>query len=484
VKKPSATQKKPGPLEKPSFLKKAIKAKRVAKKASLEVPQKEKKDADKAKAGQGSSDELPGPLVGKKVRIVSEKAGNQCYAWECTVQKHSNGFVHVFEVGLGKQVISEDYVQDLSDVQAATLFPPFPTLKRVDKHHILMSMGLLELEEGEVDALELLDKQEMILDQHIVGGLELLQWAFTDQPTISEIKFADPLFIECWSRHDEEPDAETPQMMSKFEVVFARLREAKLLLIPIFSVFPAHWTLLTVQKQGGVEEIKFFDSLLAFSEPAREKAARVLKLFSDQPLPPKWNSSFQHGATCGFWVLSYAEESMRCFLGQGRAAQKCGHSANAEKFRKRMKTLTLQLSAELKKTSDEKEKQVAAVEKAKKSEQHKKGYQAKVQELKKVEEELAALAKQLQGENKSFSVEDLSKAEKLNIAQLKTSGAGVCGSCRWQSGCLRCDWKKRFEYVRKKEEPLWLQGRKKEAENALALQNQKDKGAAEKAVAL
>ena len=114
----------------------------------------------------------------------------------------------------------------------------------------------------------------------------------------------------------------------------------------------------------------------------------------------------------------------------------------------------------------------------------KKGYQTKIEELKKEEKRLAAFAKQLQGENKSFSVEHLSKAEQLNIAQLKTSGAGVCGSCRWQSGCLRCDWKKRFEYVRKKEEPLWLQERRKEAENALALQNQKDKEAAEKAVAL
>ena len=45
-----------------------------------------------------------------------------------------------------------------------------------------------------------------------------------------------------------------------------------------------------------------------------------------------------------------------------------------------------------------------------------------------------------------WSVEDVREEHRKPYEKVRSEGLGVCGSCRWTSGCLRCDEKKAWNY--------------------------------------
>eukprot|EP00438_Fugacium_kawagutii_P003901 Skav220694 [mRNA] locus=scaffold472:421476:423095:- [translate_table: standard] len=95
-----------------------------------------------------------------------------------------------------------------------------------------------------------------------------------------------------------------------------------LLLVPVHSYNPQHWTLLSVRKAGSgpdmQPEVSYFESLSSQPEPAKEQARKLLKLCcpqADLPLPEPKNRAHQSdGFSCGFWAVQYMERQARQFL--------------------------------------------------------------------------------------------------------------------------------------------------------------------------
>jgi len=50
---------------------------------------------------------------------------------------------------------------------------------------------------------------------------------------------------------------------------------------------------------------------------------------------------------------------------------------------------------------------------------------------------------------KIVALQDLTAPAQLKVMRLKAVGIGICGKCRWTSGCLACDWKKAMLYEAK-----------------------------------
>ena len=66
----------------------------------------------------------------------------------------------------------------------------------------------------------------------------------------------------------------------------------------------------------------------------------------------------------------------------------------------------------------------------------------------------AQLAGQLASLGKRFCLEDLSSGAKEALMKIREKGnLGICASCRWASGCLRCDLWKAERYWLGKEDP-------------------------------
>lgn len=64
--------------------------------------------------------------------------------------------------------------------------------------------------------------------------------------------------------------------------------------------------------------------------------------------------------------------------------------------------------------------------------------------------ELELTAFEYANKNKSLCLDDLGVVAKRKIALIAAAGNQICASCRYQSGCLRCDrWKAERYYLRK-----------------------------------
>ena len=58
-----------------------------------------------------------------------------------------------------------------------------------------------------------------------------------------------------------------------------------------------------------------------------------------------------------------------------------------------------------------------------------------------MDEELA-----VQLARESMTVEDLRPEDRAKYEKVRDEGMGICGSCRWSSGCLRCHREKAWDY--------------------------------------
>jgi hypothetical protein len=143
---------------------------------------------------------------------------------------------------------------------------------------------------------------------------------------------------------------------------------------------------------------------------------------------------------------------MREWLGEGPAAAGfpgigvAGLRARLMTFSKQLKVEAAKLmeeeQAQLKKEKEKAAKLAAELQKKQKASQKGQASQAAA----------AAIAVQLD-EGHSFGLADLSDKAKDAIYKVVLRGLRVCGSCNYQSGCLRCCVEKAEAYWLKQEAP-------------------------------
>ena len=244
--------------------------------------------------------------------------------------------------------------------------------------------------------------------------------------------------------------AELAEAQEQRRAALQKRLEAPVVLIPIQA--DLHWTLLCLVKNADAVEVRYFDTLHAEKAACREVAQQFLaEMLPGAHLPPRMNCSRQAGATCGCYVLQYMEQMVREHC-RGEAPGSLGWP-KSQQWADRVVQLVQQLQAE--KAAQEKDSKKAAEKEAKDLKKATAGKAAAV-EAKASAAGTEALAKSAAAalEKKppgAICRENLSAAAQENIKHVELHGAGVCGRCKWSSGCSSCHGGKALQYWLKKE---------------------------------
>lgn len=212
-----------------------------------------------------------------------------------------------------------------------------------------------------------------------------------------------------------------------------------LLLVPIHSSAPQHWTLLSLSKAGSSKEeqpeVQYFDTLKMQPETAKAAASTVLQvcLQTETELPVPCNRFHQSdGFSCGLWCLQYMERQAREFLG-------CSQS-------------TWQTVGEL---SQKLQSWQEAVLKQKSLDKAAKALEAKKAAEKQPEAELPPLPPPEQPPPDSSKAEEAGKTKKKGkVAQTKLQLGWDeqfgCSKCKYsKTGCLACNPAKMLRWAEK-----------------------------------
>ena len=146
---------------------------------------------------------------------------------------------------------------------------------------------------------------QMLLDQHLRYGWELLQYNLSDSNEnwflANRICMVDPKLSGQLLAEDHD----RPELL---QAALERLRsENKLLFVPVWGHSPNHWTLLVLQREDLSENfcVKYLDSLSEKHEECSVNASRLLSLLvPTEVLPERSLSGTQTSDECGFWVLA------------------------------------------------------------------------------------------------------------------------------------------------------------------------------------
>lgn len=211
-----------------------------------------------------------------------------------------------------------------------------------------------------------------------------------------------------------------------------------LLLVPIHSSAPQHWTLLSLSKAGSSKEeqpeVQYFDTLKMQPETAKAAASTVLQVLqTETELPVPCNRFHQSdGFSCGLWCLQYMERQAREFLG-------CSQS-------------TWQTVGEL---SQKLQSWQEAVLKQKSLDKAAKALEAKKAAEKQPEAELPPLPPPEQPPPDSSKAEEAGKTKKKGkVAQTKLQLGWDeqfgCSKCKYsKTGCLACNPAKMLRWAEK-----------------------------------
>ena len=212
-------------------------------------------------------------------------------------------------------------------------------------------------------------------------------------------------------------------------------------LVPIHSRKScSHWTLLVIdgKAEKGEKGVRYYETLKIPNRGCLENAMKVLRLLEIEVELEPWNAALQTGSTCGFLLVRYMEAEMR-YLKEGvggGAGWPC-----IKEWRKRLPGLTASLNVEKKQLKEDARK-AEKLALAKKVEDEKLVKQwIEGQKLSKNMRELAAAAeKSMQLKDAAAPMfEDLSEKARHHIELVRLRASPLCGTCRYQGGCWRCD---------------------------------------------
>lgn len=292
--------------------------------------------SDSTRAIEDKASQLPnaehGLLFGKKVRLLclDQHCGKE---GKCTAHNLISGQCTVISIGdvLATRTVNQsDLVEVESDFKKPLKWKAV-VLSRVFKKQILRACGglllLHELPASENDDAnfmvsetveELLPskKIQILLNQHISYGWQLLKWHFGGFCEAENIQFLDPLLVMCLA----DPAAAVKKLMCSEEAIPVMtkyctevMRTAGAVFVPVYGENPCHHWILIVILLGSVCTVNYMDSLSDEHPQCRKRASAVLSiLLPDKTLPARELSEKQAGDDCGFWILAFILETLAC----------------------------------------------------------------------------------------------------------------------------------------------------------------------------
>ena len=378
---------------------------------------------------------------------------------KCVAHNFATKTVQVFLANAtGNVMLPEDQVTRIEpDWKKSTLWGnKVNQLSRQLKQDMLERAGLLgkTFEESEgLDEVEVLTNATTgILDQTVSFAHNLIRWLYKDEVNETwflEIGFIEPVLVHRFFHPENESEHE------KIRTLLLKHCSYKHLIIPIWAA--QHWSLLTLEMGNQtVQSVDYYDTLTNECLSNRVKAAALLNFLAGQEveLPPRRNVVRQAVGSnlCGFYIAAYIECFYALRRNEGPASKGSIHLLRIN-WKQRLITITKQLHVERdkrikeQKKEDEKEKKDAQTMRQK--------MEAKAAKALKnfaIASEDEKVAHQYWHEGRKLRVDDLSPEIQAKIQKIRDEGnLRICGSCRYQSGCLRCDVAKAERYWLRKE---------------------------------
>jgi hypothetical protein len=325
------------------------------------------------------------------------------------------------------------------------------SVTRAQKAEMLEASGCLFGAEKapEKTVLVTSDKTSWLEDQSLDFGFETLKWNFPSKDG-HRWAWVSPTLSLRWMMVEA---AEAQEQCLR--AVMEQLKDAELVFLPIFS--SDHWVLLVLaMKDEKISSVRYYDSLTKASASCRKTAAQaLLQLRHAEELPPRHNCATQPAgsALCGFFVLSFAEAEVRELMGEGPAVLGWP-TETVETWRIRLSVVTNFLLVEAKKQLEDKKAKAAKEKTAKEKARKTIAVAERAAKAQAAVEEGAEIAGHLSKLGRKFCLEDLSEEAKKALRRITEKGnLGICSSCRFSSGCFRCELWKAERYWLAKEDP-------------------------------
>jgi len=461
-------------------LKKSKEASHVVPPPPLPPPAVE--DSGEAPAAADASTEVTGIAVGMKVRICSDHYGRMSCGVEGEVKRFaSNGTVQIVTEKLAVHPVGLEALSLCSSLKPPSVALSFRNITAELREAWLVKCGWDDLTSDPFEdvAKPLKSKAPVMLEYHHVRlfGCYVL-WSLRMETAHRHVKIVDPELLQVWYtslRHAVEPtDAEDVKRRWQAIVKDCTV-EGSLVLLPLWH--SEHWVLVVVDH--GEKAVRYYDSLKVESDSCHLVADFILNELAKTKLtalewlpgdcPHRCNGVKQGLMECGFFVCRWMEEECRHLLGEGWFSRGW---LRPEQTRQLLENL-FQNMLTTAKIFQERLANVALGEENVEKEHDAAAAAAKAAgeigeiTLSLKEKANADLTKGDTGVPIVFDVEEegglehwaeqvldaglLMDAHREAVLKVKATGAGVCASCRWTSGCHRCHWAKAVRYWRNKE---------------------------------
>jgi hypothetical protein len=390
------------------------------------------------------------------LRVVDEAAGVLHFGAQGKALRHlvESGTVHLeLPNSTATCQVKAVYCVDAANFKVKQAFPALTGLSRDQEAQILLNLGLETCDE---QVMQVQAGDTWMEDQILEMGLELYKWSFDRMGySLKQFRFVNARLSQRWLSHNADANEHIQWTQCIHHELKHEVGERIRVAVPLYS--SAHWVLVVIDMESqAITGVRYYDSLTVWDDSCAELAQRFVRgvsLDDQYCLPLRCNKAFQPqgSSLCGFYALSWIEDEIREWCGEGPGAAGFpglgvpGLRARLMTFSKQLRVEAVKLEemrkAEVKKEKDQAAKVAAELQKKQKASQKGQASQA-----------AAAIAVGLD-EGHSFGLADLSDAAKDAIYKVVLKGLRVRARCNYQSGCSSCCVEKAEAYWLKKEAP-------------------------------
>ena len=376
-----------------------------------------------------------------EVRVTDEKVGPKSFGKTGTLSSIKEDKATIFTAS-GTISCATSYIEEeRAKWKKLVQHKQFNSLSRAVMQQILEAMACFPQPFVEYSLqLQPIAADGYLEDEHLVAAWE---WMRYNLKIPYEVQMLDPALVARLSTNLTNEDEETFQRLQASILSFAS--GVDMLLCPIQGHSPAHWTLLVKDSSGW----RYYENLSSLHKKCHQRAVALISLFDsvekDQVQLQRCNHIKQKNADCGLFVIAYMEQET-CRSISGPASRGWPDHLQSDwkiKVQKLQKALQTEFD-KLMKAKHEAEKQAASLKKKQEDAHTKASERLKKLKNHKSAAALDAIANMTKN-SQFFRVKDLSDHAVYQIQRAEEK-LTLCGSCRYQTGCLRCDAAKALSY--------------------------------------
>ena len=277
--------------------------------------------------------EKQGPLLGKFVRYIAETAGSLLINSRAEVVAHTAKEIKISSLAGRIMPVREKDIYLLTGQEKLPVPEQLPDLRKLTKEMKEAVREALGREWTHLEGMQHMEADGLAVAWHLVLSKHLLQkpqeaWQGLEPVLVSPVPAEAA--SQAFKRDPSSEEAELALRGIKEQLAKVREQqtEAALIVAPVHSEAPSHWSLISMTRAKGqiAWAVEYFDSMANTSIHSQYKAELLLIMIGScigqgsmpTELPSKVNERTQSDAwSCGYWVALRMEELLREYRGEG-----------------------------------------------------------------------------------------------------------------------------------------------------------------------